>query len=69
MRNGELIREFVSTYGAFVMNNRSEIEQVIVDYEETQFGGWPRNTPGPVNKKDEGRFASYRNGTRLEKPE
>lgn len=66
---GEPIRESVSAYGPFVMNNHAEIEQAIADYEETQFGGWPWDTAEPVNKSNEGRFANYQNGTRIEKPE
>lgn len=66
---GEPIRESVSAYGPFVMNNHTEIEQAIADYERTQFGGWPWYSSGPVNKNNEGRFASYQNGTRIEKPE
>ena len=66
---GEPIRESVATYGPFVMNTRDEIEQAISDYEQTQFGGWQWDSPGPVNKRDDGRFASYNNGERIEKPE
>ncbi|MBB4037005.1 hypothetical protein GGR21_002919 [Dysgonomonas hofstadii] len=65
---GEPIRESVSSYGPFVMNTRQEIEQAIADYELTQFGGWQWNSPGPVNKPEDGRFASYKNGEQVEKP-
>ncbi len=65
---GEPIREAVATYGPFVMNSIQDLEQAMIDYERTQFGGWPWNVPDPVNKRDDGRFASYRNGERIERP-
>jgi hypothetical protein len=44
------------------MNQRSEIEQAVRDYQRTQFGGWPWGASGPVHPKDSGRFAVHSNG-------
>lgn len=65
---GEPINEPVVAYGPFVMNSEKEIEQAINDFRRTEFGGWPWNSPEPVNKVNEGRFASYNNGERVETP-
>lgn len=66
---GEPIKEPVVAYGPFVMNSRQEIEQAMNDFRRTEFGGWPWNSSEPVNKLDEGRFASYNNGERIETPD
>jgi quercetin 2,3-dioxygenase len=59
---GRPIGEPVVKYGPFVMNRRSEIEQAIRDYRETQFGGWPWRGNGPVHARDSGRFAVHADG-------
>jgi redox-sensitive bicupin YhaK (pirin superfamily) len=59
---GRPIGEPVVQHGPFVMNQRSEIEQAIVDYRQTQFGGWPWPKSGPVHARDSGRFAVHANG-------
>lgn len=59
---GRPIGEPVVSHGPFVMNHRSEIEQAIVDYRRTQFGGWPWPASGPVHARDSGRFAVHADG-------
>lgn len=60
---GEPIDEPVVSYGPFVMNTESEIQDAYNDYRRTRFGGWPWSSSDPVNKRDSGRFASYSDGT------
>jgi redox-sensitive bicupin YhaK (pirin superfamily) len=59
---GRPIGEPVVQHGPFVMNQRSEIEQAVRDYQRTQFGGWPWGASGPVHPRDSGRFAVHSNG-------
>lgn len=65
---GEPINEPVAAYGPFVMNTRAEIQDAFVDYEKTEFGGWPWDRKDPINPVDSGRFASYRHGEKEERP-
>jgi len=44
------------------MNTRSEILQAMLDYQQTQFGGWPWPSEGPVHARDRGRFARHADG-------
>ncbi len=60
---GRPINEPVSHYGPFVMNTQSEIQDVIREYQRTEFGGWPWPTPEHVHPRERGRFARYANGT------
>lgn len=59
---GRPINEHVETYGPFVMNTKSEIEETLREFRETRFGGWPWDTNEPVHGRDTGRFARYPDG-------
>jgi hypothetical protein len=63
---GMPIGDPVAQYGPFVMNTPREIEQAIVDYRRTQYGGWPWASEGPVHPRDAGRFAVHADGRREE---
>jgi quercetin 2,3-dioxygenase len=67
MLQGRPIGEPVVQHGPFVMNTQGEIRQAMVDYQRTQFGGWPWGRDDPVHPRDEGRFARHIDG-RLERP-
>ena len=54
-------------YGPFVMNTREEIRQAILDYQSTNFGGWPWASADPVHAREEGRFARRPDG-KVERP-
>jgi len=61
---GRPIGDPVVQHGPFVMNARREIEQAMIDYQSTGFGGWPWGSDGPVHPREEGRFAIHANGRR-----
>jgi redox-sensitive bicupin YhaK (pirin superfamily) len=65
---GRPIGEPVVQHGPFVMNTPGEIKQAFLDYQRTQFGGWPFDTAMPVHGRDAGRFAVHTDG-REERPE
>lgn len=65
---GEPINEPVAANGPFVMNYVAEIKQAYIDYQQTEFGGWPWNRIDPVNNLDDDRFASHNNGQKVERP-
>jgi redox-sensitive bicupin YhaK (pirin superfamily) len=54
--------------GPFVMNSPEEITQAMIDYRQTQFGGWPWPNVEPVHDRNAGRFAIHADG-RLEQRE
>ncbi|WP_462280586.1 pirin family protein [Salinivirga cyanobacteriivorans] len=59
---GKPINEPVVQHGPFVMNTGAEIKQAIMDYQQTQFGGWPWPRHDNVHNREEGRFAKYADG-------
>ncbi len=64
---GRPINEPVVQYGPFVAANMGEIQQTMMEYQRTQFGGWPWPTHAHVHDKSKGRFAIYTDGTLIEK--
>lgn len=63
---GNPINEPIAQHGPFVMNTQEEITQAFKDYKETEFGGWPWDSPEPVHSEKADRFAQFPDG-RIEK--
>lgn len=59
---GKPIDEPIAQYGPFVMNTRTEIQQAMIDYHQTQFGGWPWERDDNIHPREAGRFARYDDG-------
>lgn len=66
---GEPIGEPVAMRGPFVLNSNQELNDAFMRYRETHFGEWPWQSPAPVFKREQPRFASYEGGKRAEYPE
>lgn len=60
---GRPIDEPVAQRGPFVMNTQAELQQTMIDYQRTQFGGWPWPSDDPVHPRETGRFARFPDGT------
>ena len=67
MLQGRPINEQVESYGPFVMNTRSEIQEAFYDYNRTKFGGWKWPNSDPIHGPYKGRFAKLING-KIDKP-
>ena len=63
----DLVAAGITDIGIVVGDTRAEIQQAMVDYQRTRFGGWPWPSDGPVHARDEGRFAVHAGG-RVERP-
>lgn len=61
---GKPIAEPLAQQGPFVMNTQQEINDAIVAYRKTQFGGWPWPTHDHTHDTHSGRFALYADGTK-----
>ena len=64
---GRPIREPVARRGPFVMNTDAEVRDAYVDYQKTEFGGWPWPSEAPVHGLSLERFARHPNG-KVERP-
>ncbi len=60
---GKPLNEPVVQHGPFVMNTQAEIRETMLEYQRTQFGGWPWPSHEPVHPKERGRFAKYVDGS------
>lgn len=64
---GKPIGEPVAQHGPFVMNSHQEIQEAIMDYQRTEFGGWPWPNHAHTHEKSRGRFAKHADGRLVEK--
>lgn len=62
MLQGRPIGAPVFQLGPFVMNSHEELRQAVIDYNRTQFGGWPWERSDPVHPRSDGRFAIHADG-------
>lgn len=67
MLQGKPIGEPVATYGPFVMNSNQEIQEVMMEYQRTEFGGWPWPSHANTHDPSKGRFAKHADGRVEEK--
>lgn len=64
---GKPIGEPVAKYGPFVMNSNFEIQEIMSEYQRTQFGGWPWPSHAHTHDPSKGRFAKHADGRLEEK--
>ncbi len=65
---GRSIGEPVVQHGPFVMNTREEIQQTFMEYQRTEFGGWPWPSHEHVHPRERSRFARYPDGREEVRP-
>jgi len=59
---GKPIGEPVAQYGPFVMNTNAEIQEAMMQFQRTQFGGWPWPSNDHTHDPKRGRFAKHADG-------
>jgi len=59
---GKPIGEPVAKYGPFVMNTQQEIQEAVLLYQRTQYGGWPWSNNAHTHDPSRGRFALHADG-------
>lgn len=59
---GKPIGEPVAKHGPFVMNTQQEIQEAVLLYQRTQFGGWPWSSNAHTHDPSRGRFALHADG-------
>lgn len=64
---GKSIGEPVFQYGPFVTNTQEEIREVMLKYQQSEFGGWPWPKHDQVHDPKKGRFAIHADGRLEEK--
>lgn len=62
LMQGKAINEPVVQHGPFVVNYQAELRDVYLEYQSTQFGGWPWARPDQTHGPGRGRFAKYADG-------
>ncbi|MCB0634850.1 MAG: pirin family protein [Saprospiraceae bacterium] len=67
MLQGRPINEPVVQHGPFVLNYPAEVRETILEYQRTEFGGWPWSRHDQTHGPDRGRFAKYVDGVVEEK--
>lgn len=64
---GKPINEPIVQHGPFVVNQESEVREVMLEFQQSQFGGWPWPSHEHVHAREKGRFAKYPDGKLVEK--
>jgi len=62
---GRPINEPLIQYGPFVANSQAELQEIIREYQQTEFGGWPWASTDPVQDKALGRYSKMPDGTEV----
>ncbi len=64
---GKPIKEPMVQHGPFVMNTEGEIRDAFLEYQRTQFGGWPWPEQEYTHDRNKNRFALHADGKLEEK--
>jgi redox-sensitive bicupin YhaK (pirin superfamily) len=59
---GKPINEPVVQHGPFVLNYPAEVRETIMEFQKTEFGGWPWSSYENTHDKNKGRFAIHADG-------